>query len=61
MHYTMKQFDPTPQKQQQQLQQQTVKVSPHTQAPAHIGTRTHKHSDYTKLNIHSLKRAAKAE
>ena len=25
-----------------------------------VGTRTHKHSDYTKLNIHSLKRAANA-
>ena len=24
----------------------------------HRGTHTHKHSDYTKLNIHSLKKAA---
>ena len=27
----------------------------------HTGTRTHKHSDYTRLNIHSLKWAANAQ
>ena len=30
----------------------------HTHTHTHRGTRTHKHSDYTKLNIKSLKRAA---
>ena len=33
-------------------------LSAHTHTHTHRGTRTHKHSDYTKLNIKSLKRAA---
>ena len=32
----------------------------HTHTHTHWGTSIHKHSDYTKLNIHSLKRAANA-
>ena len=30
----------------------------HTHTRTHTGTRTHEQSDYTKLNLHSLKRAA---
>ena len=33
----------------------------HTHAHTHRGTRTHKHSDYTKLNLHSLKWAANGD
>ena len=31
-----------------------------THTHTHRGTRTNKHSDYTKLNVHSLKQAANA-
>ena len=35
-------------------------IHTHTHRHTHRGTRTHKHFDYTKLNTHSLKRAANA-